>query len=78
MFNFDGWGTVPSAARMKLDMLSAMHFKAEASRLITPTTVKNCFVNCCFSVDLASSNEDSEVKLTEDEDNWHSYKPLGV
>jgi hypothetical protein len=62
---------------MKLNV-SAVHFIAEAWRLITPTTVKNCFVNCCFSVDLASSNEDSAVKLTEDEDNWHSYKLLGV
>jgi hypothetical protein len=30
--------------QMKLDVLSAMHFIAEAWRLITPNTNKNCFV----------------------------------
>jgi hypothetical protein len=36
--------------QMKLDVLSAMHFTAEAWRLITPSTIKNCFVKCGFSM----------------------------
>jgi hypothetical protein len=27
-----------------------MHFISEAWRLITPTTIKNCFVKCGFSM----------------------------
>jgi hypothetical protein len=49
---------------MKLDVLSAVHFIAEAWRLMTPTTIKNCFVKCGFSIDHVSSNEGSAVKLT--------------
>jgi hypothetical protein len=61
------------------DVLSAMHFIAEAWRLITPTTIKNCFMNCGFSVDHVSSNVDSAMKLNEDEEvGWHSLPPLGV
>jgi hypothetical protein len=62
---------------MKLDVSSAMHFIAEAWTQITPTTTKNCFVKCGFSNDLVSSNDDTAVKLGED-DNWHSLEPLGV
>jgi hypothetical protein len=64
---------------MKLDVLSAMHFIAEAWSLITPTTVKNCFVKCGFLIDHVSSNDDSAVKFSEDEEfDWHSSQPLGV
>jgi hypothetical protein len=57
---------------MKLDVLSAMHFIAEAWILIAPTTIKNCFVKCTFSTDNVSGN-DSAVKLTEDkEDDWNN------
>jgi hypothetical protein len=59
---------------MKLDMLFAMHLMAEPSRLIC-TIIMNCFVKCGFS----SSNDDSAVKLSEDEeDDCHSLQPLGV
>jgi hypothetical protein len=64
--------------QMKLDVLSAMHFIAEAWKLITPTTIKNCFVKCGFSNDHVSSNDDNAVKLTEDEDDPHSLHLLGV
>jgi hypothetical protein len=64
---------------MKLDVLSAMHLIAESWRLITPTTIKNCFMKCGFSNDHASSNSDSAVKLSADEEgDWHSLQPLGV
>jgi hypothetical protein len=64
---------------VKLEVLYAVHFTAEAWRLITPTTIKNCVVNCGFSIDHVSSNDDSAVKLTEcEEDDWHSLLPLGV
>jgi hypothetical protein len=64
-------GLGQDAAQMKLDVLSAMHFIAEAWWMITPTTIKNCFVNCCFSISHASSTDDSARKLSDDEeDNW--------
>jgi hypothetical protein len=41
--------------------------------------IKNNFVKCDFSTDHASSNDDSAVKLSEDEEvDWHSLQPLGV
>jgi hypothetical protein len=66
-------GLLQDIAQMKLDVLSAVHFIAEAWRLITLTTIKNCFVKCEFSIDYVSSAYDSAVKLNEDEeDHWHS------
>jgi hypothetical protein len=51
---------------------AAMHFIAEAWRIKTLTTIKNCFMKCGFSNDHVSSN-DSAVKYNEDtEDDWHS------
>jgi hypothetical protein len=44
----DKWGI---ATQMELDMLPAVHFTAEAQRLITSTTIENCFVKCGFSND---------------------------
>jgi hypothetical protein len=64
---------------VKLDVLPAVHLIADAGRLITPTTIKNCVVTCGFSIDLVSSTDDSAVKLCEDEeDDWHSVQSLGV
>jgi hypothetical protein len=56
-----------------------MHFIAEDWRLVTPTAIKNCFVKYGFSNDHVSSNNDSALKLNEnEEDDWHSLQPLGV
>jgi hypothetical protein len=67
-----------AAAQMKLDV-SAVHLTAEPWRWITPSTIKNCCVKFGFSTDHVSSNNDSAVKLSEDEENdWHSLQPLGV
>jgi hypothetical protein len=62
----DRWGT---ATQMKWDVLSAVHFIAGAQRLITCTTIKNSFVKCGFTDDHVSSNDDSAVKLSEEEEN---------
>jgi hypothetical protein len=71
-------GLLQDAAQMKLDVLSAVRLIADYWRLITPTTVKKCFVKCGFSIERVSTNDDSVVKLTEDEeDDWHSID-LGV
>jgi hypothetical protein len=51
--------------QMKPDVLSAIHFITETWRLITHTTIKNCFVKCSFLIDNVSSNDDTAVKLTE-------------
>jgi hypothetical protein len=73
------WGLLQDAAQMKLDVLSAVRFIEEGWRLITTNTVKNCFVKCGFSNDHVSSNDDSAVKLREDEeDEWYSLQALGV
>jgi hypothetical protein len=65
--------------QMKLDVLSAMHLIEEPWRLTTPTTKKNCFMKCGFLIDHVSSNDDSAVKLSEDEeDGWHSLQHLCV
>jgi hypothetical protein len=61
-------GMFQDATQMKPDVLSGMHFIAEAWRLITPTTIKNCFVKCGFQIAHISSDDDSAVKLTEDEE----------
>jgi hypothetical protein len=72
-------GLLQDVTQMKLDVLSAVHFTPEAWRLVTPTTIKNCFVKCGFSIDHVSSNANSAVKLSEDEeDDWHSSQPPGV
>jgi hypothetical protein len=64
---------------MKLDVLSAVHLKTKPLGLITPTTIKNSFVKCGFLTDHVSSNNDSAVKLTDDEvEDRHSLQPLEV
>jgi hypothetical protein len=66
---------------MKLDVLSAMQFIAEAKRLITHTTIKNCFVKFSFSNYYVSSSDDGEVKLSEDKKDdcmCHNLQPLGM
>jgi hypothetical protein len=56
-----------------------VNFIAEAWRLITFSTFKNCFVKCGFSIDHVTRNYDSAVKHNEDEeDDWQSLQPLGM
>jgi hypothetical protein len=57
-----------TAIQMELDVLSAMHFIAEAQRLITSTAIKNFYVKYGFSNNHVSSNNDSAVKVSEDEE----------
>jgi hypothetical protein len=64
---------------MKLDMLLAMHLRAEPWRLITHSTIKNCFVKYSFPIYHESSNDDSAVQFTDDDDDdddWQSLHPL--
>jgi hypothetical protein len=69
----DKWETEVRCCQMKLDVLSAMHFIAEASGVIMPTRIKNRFEKCGYSNDHVSSNDDSAVQLSEDErDDWLS------
>jgi DDE superfamily endonuclease. len=39
------------ASNMKINLLTALHFIAEAWKQITPTTIENCFKKCGFSSD---------------------------
>jgi hypothetical protein len=54
------WGLLEDAAQTTMDVLSAVHLKAEPWSLVTPITIKNCSVKCSFSV-AVSSNDDSAV-----------------
>jgi hypothetical protein len=52
-------GELPQdAAQIKLGVVSTMNLTAEPLRLITPTTIKNCFVKCDFlTLHTSSSNQ---------------------
>jgi hypothetical protein len=66
-------GLLHDSTQLKLDVLSAVHFITEAWIFVTPTTIRNCFVKCGFCI-AVSSNDNSAVKLTEDDDDWHSLQ----
>lgn len=53
--------------KIKLNVLYAVYFMEEAWQLITPTTIKNCFVNCGFWIDHFSSSDNSALKMSESE-----------
>jgi hypothetical protein len=77
----DRWETAPrwctdEAVCVVCNALSSRNL--ETDRLITPTTIKNCFVKSGFSIDHVNSNDENAVKVTEDEDDWHNLQPLGV
>jgi hypothetical protein len=56
-------------------MLSEMHLIAEPRRLITPTTIENCFVSVVSQFIMSAAM----MKLTEnEEDDWRSLQPLRV
>jgi hypothetical protein len=61
-------GLLQDATQMKPDVLSAMNLIADAWRFKTPTTIEKFFVKYRFSIDHVSSNDDSAVKLCEDEE----------
>lgn len=48
---------------VKLGVLSAMHFKAETWKLITLTTIKNCFEKCGLYQLSVYSNDDDVLNL---------------
>jgi hypothetical protein len=54
---------------MKLGVLSAVQFIAEAWKLATLPAIKNCFATCGFQLDHVHSNDNNALKLTEDEEN---------
>jgi hypothetical protein len=37
-------------SKMKINLVTALHFFAEAWRQITPTAVENCFKKCGFLI----------------------------
>lgn len=49
---------------MKLDVLSVMHFMAEAWKFVSLAAIKNCSEKCGLSVDHVYSNENNAPKLT--------------
>jgi hypothetical protein len=52
------------AAKLKLVVFPEMLFRAEDRILLTPTAIKNYLVNCSFSNDHISSNDNSAVQLS--------------
>jgi hypothetical protein len=55
-------GLLQETAQMKLYVVCSALI-AEAWRLITPNTIKNCCVKCGFSNDHVSNNDDSDIKM---------------
>jgi hypothetical protein len=49
------------ASQVKVDVLSALHFRAEEWSMIASTTIKNPFEKCGFSNDHISNNDISTV-----------------
>lgn len=67
---------IQGTACSKLAVQSAVHFTAEAWRLLALNTVKNYFAKCGFP-DHVSDNDDKAMKLTEDKENdWCSQQLL--
>lgn len=53
-------GLLENTSCVRLGVLSAMHFIAEAWKLITLTTVKNCFEKCgLYQLSVCNSDDDA-------------------
>jgi len=63
---------------MMINLLTALHFIAEAWRQITPTTIENYFKKCGFSSDGEYIDVSDDVLNEQEKDNWCSLKPSGV
>jgi hypothetical protein len=57
------------ASKMKINLLTALHFIAEAWRQITPITIESCFNKCDFSSDGVYIDVSSDVPNEQEKDN---------
>jgi hypothetical protein len=60
------------ASKMKINLLTALHFIAEAWRQITPITIESCFKKCDFSSDGEYIDVSNDVLHEQEKDNWCS------
>jgi hypothetical protein len=58
------------ASKMKINLVTALHFFAEAWRQITPTTVENCFKKCGFLSECEYIDDSNDVLNDQEEDEW--------
>jgi hypothetical protein len=61
-----------NASKMKINLLTALHFIAEAWRHITPITTQSCFKKCDFSSDGEYIDVSNDVLNEQGKDNWCS------
>jgi hypothetical protein len=72
-------GLLQDAVQMKLGVLSVMSLIVDPWGLTASTAIKNCFVKFSFLIENVSTNDNSAMKLDEDEEvDRHSLLPLGV
>jgi hypothetical protein len=46
----DHGGLLGDASKLKINLLTTLHFIAEACRQIIPATIENCFMKCGFFI----------------------------
>jgi hypothetical protein len=63
-------------SKMMINLLTALHFIAEAQRQISPTTIENCFKKCGFSSAGEYIDVSNDVLNEQEKDDLCSLKPL--
>lgn len=73
-------GLLEDASKLKLNILSALHFVAEAWRRISSLTIQNCFRKCGFMVGTedTSSIEDITTLYDEENDDWIALRQTDI
>jgi hypothetical protein len=66
------------ASKMKIKLLTALQYIAEAWRQITPTITQNCFNKCGFSSDGEHIDVSNDVLNEQEIGNWCALKPSGM
>jgi len=66
------------ASKMKIKLLTALQYIAEAWRQITPTTIQNCFIKCGFSSDGEYIDVSNDVLNEQEKGDLCAMKPTGM
>jgi hypothetical protein len=66
------------AFKMKIKLLTALQYIAEAWRQITPTNTQNCFSKCGFSSDAEYTDVSNDVLNEQEKGDWCALKPSGM
>jgi len=66
------------ASKMTINLLTALHFIAEAWRQKPPTAIEKCFKKCGFSSDCEYIDVSNDMLNEQEKDDWCSLKPSGM